>query len=149
MNLAKAHQIFDYLKSIDENFYLAGSARRGKKEDLHDLDIIYVGEKIPLIPGHAAFVKGKDIERLTIMDESVDIYRTDMESFGAMMLFLTGPQQYNIIMRAKAKRKGMLLNQKGLYDRETRELIASETEEDIYNAIGLNYKDPELRGINK
>jgi DNA polymerase (family X) len=147
MNLQKAHKIFDYLKDIDNNFFMAGSARRGKKEDLHDLDLIYVGEKIPYIPGYAAFIKGKDIVRLTIKGESVDIYRTDKINFGAMLLFLTGPQMYNIIMRAKAKRNGMLLNQKGLYNRETGELIVSESEEDIYNALGINYKEPELREI--
>jgi DNA polymerase (family X) len=149
MNLKKAHKIFAVLKSVDENFYMAGSARRGKKEDLHDLDVVYMGERIPPIPGHAAFVKGKDITRYTIMGEQVDIYRTNPKSFGAMMLYLTGPQEYNIIMRAKAKRKGMILNQYGLYDRETRELIASETEKDIYDALGLEYKKPELRGIKK
>jgi len=147
MNLEKAHRIFRMLLDIDENFHIAGSARRGKKEDLHDLDVIYVGERVPPIKGHAAFVKGKDITRYTIFGEQVDIYRTDPENFGAMLLFLTGPQEYNIIMRAKAKRKGMLLNQKGLYDRETREFIAGETEQDIYNAMELEYKPPELRGI--
>ena len=147
MNLEKALEIFDYLKSIDDNFVLAGSARRGKKEGRHDLDVIYVGEKIPNLPGHAAFVQGKDIVRVILKGEQVDIYRTDPESLGAMMLYLTGPQEYNIIMRAKAKRKGMLLNQKGLYDRETREFIAGETEQDIYNAMELEYKPPELRGI--
>lgn len=149
MNLSKAYEIFDYLKSIDKNFYLSGSARRGKQEDLHDLDIVYSGEKIPDIPDTAAFIKGKDIIRCTIMGESVDIYRTDPESFGAMMFYLTGPQEYNIIMRYQAKRKGMLLNQKGIYDRETHELIASETEQDIYDALGFKYKEPELRGIKK
>jgi len=149
MNLEKALAIFDTLKNIDNNFFLAGSARRGKKEDLHDVDIVYVGEKIPNIPGQAAFVSGKDIVRLTLMDESVDIYRTNPESFGAMMMFLTGPQEFNIITRGMAKRKGMVLNQKGIYDRETRELIASETEEDIFEALGLLYTEPKLRGVKK
>jgi DNA polymerase/3'-5' exonuclease PolX len=147
MNAEKAHKIFDYLKSIDDNFYIAGSARRGKKEDLHDLDVVYMGEKVPMIPGQVAFVKGKDITRYTIDGEQVDIYRTDPENFGAMLLFLTGPQEFNIIMRAKAKRKGMLLNQKGLYDRETREFIAGENEEEIFNAMEMTWKEPELRGI--
>lgn len=149
MNLEKAHKIFDILKSVDENFYIAGSARRGKKEDLHDLDVVYMGKEIPKIPGQAAFVKGKDIIRYTILGEQVDIYRTNPENFGAMFLFLTGPQEYNIVMRAKAKRKGMLLNQKGLYDRETREWIAGENEEEIFNALGLEWKAPELRGVKK
>jgi DNA polymerase/3'-5' exonuclease PolX len=149
VNLEKAYEIFDFLKSVDENFYLAGSARRGKKEDLHDLDVIYTGDKIPNIPGHASTVKGKDIERTSIMGEQVDIYRTDKENFGAMLLFLTGPQEYNIILRWQAKRKGFLLNQRGLYNRETKELIASKTEKDIYDALGFKYKEPELRGLKK
>lgn len=149
MNIEKAHKIFSILKSVDDNFYMAGSARRGKKEDLHDLDVVYVGKETPKIPRQAAFVKGKDITRYTIMGEQVDIYRTDPENFGAMLLFLTGPQEYNIIMRAKAKRQGLLLNQKGLYIRDTREYIAGETEQDIYDALGLEYKEPELRGIKK
>jgi len=149
MNLEKAHKIFNILKSIDSNFYIAGSARRGKKEDLHDLDVIFVGEETPIIPGYEAYVKGKDIMRYTIFDEQVDIYRTDPDSFGAMYIFLTGPQQYNIIMRAKAKRKNMLLNQKGLYTRETRELIASKTEQEIYEAMGIVFKEPTLRGVKK
>jgi len=149
MNLRKAHKIFDYLISIDNNFFLAGSARRGKKEDLHDLDVIYVGERTPHIPGIVEYIKGSDIRRMILFGEQVDIYRTDPESFGAMYLFLTGPQEYNIMMRAIAKRKHMLLNQRGLYDRETRKLIASKSEEDIYNVLGLEFKEPELRGIKK
>jgi DNA polymerase/3'-5' exonuclease PolX len=146
MNSEKAHKIFNILKSIDNNFYLAGSARRGKKEDLHDLDVVYMGTEIPKIPGHVAYVKGKDIVRYTIMNEQVDIYRTDPENFGAMYLFLTGPQEFNIIMRGMAKRKNMLLNQRGLYDRETRRFIVGENEEQIFNALGLEWKTPDLRG---
>jgi len=146
MNQQKAFKIFNYLKSIDNNFFLAGSARRGKTEELHDLDVIYVGEKTPNIPNYAAFVKGKDITRVMIQDEQVDIYRTDPEYFGGMLLFLTGPQEFNIIVRSKAKKKGMVLNQKGLFNRETREPIATKTEEEIFAALGLKYKEPENRG---
>lgn len=146
MNLDKALQIFDHLKTIDDNFFLAGSARRGKKENLHDLDVVYVGEKIPNIPETAAFVAGKDIVRVMIMEEHVDIYRTDPESFGAMMLYLTGPLEFNLMTRSRAKKRGMVLNQRGIYDRETKELIASETELDMFEALGLPYKNPSERG---
>lgn len=146
MNLTEALKIFDYLASIDENFHLAGSARRGKREDLHDLDVVYVGEKIPPIPGQAAYVQGKDIVRYMIKGEQVDIYRTDPESFGAMMLYLTGPLEFNLMTRSRAKKRGMVLNQKGIFDRETKELIASRTEKDMFDALGLPYKNPEDRG---
>lgn len=147
MNLEKALEIFDYLKSLDDNFVLAGSARRGKKEGLHDLDVVYVGERIPNLPGHAAFVQGKDIVRVMIQDEHIDIYRTNPESFGAMMLYLTGPLDFNLMTRSRAKKRGMVLNQKGLFDRETKELIASETEQNMFDALGLPYKEPAQRGL--
>jgi len=148
MNLAKAKQIFSELKGNNNNFHLAGSARRGKLEDLHDLDIVFVGESIPEIPNLEITVNGAEIVRGIYMGEQVDIYRCNKENFGAMMLYLTGPRQYSIMMRAKAKYKGMKLNQLGLYDLKGN-LIASETEEDIYLAMNLKYKVPELRGVKK
>ena len=149
MDRKKALQIFQILKNTDFNFFLSGSVRRGKEEDIHDLDVIYIGDSIPPIKGAVAYVKGPKIQRFSLFGEQIDVYLIDLKHFGAMLLFLTGPQKYNIIMRAKAKYKGMKLNQYGLYDRETNELIASKTEEDIYNAMNLNYKPPELRGIKK
>jgi DNA polymerase (family X) len=150
MDRAKALGIFHQLESIDPNFHLSGSVRRGKEEDIHDLDVIYVGDRIPPIRGAAAYVQGPKVQRFILDGEQVDVYLVDEEHFGAMMLYLTGPQKYNIVMRAKAKYKGMLLNQYGLWTREEpRELIASRTEEDIYDAMGLAYKPPELRGIKK
>lgn len=145
MNRDKALRIFNYLQTISDNFYLAGSARRGKQEDLHDLDVIYVGEKTPEIPGHEPFIKGKDITRVTILGEHVDIYRTDPEYFGGMYLFLTGPQGFNILARGRAKKKGMILNQKGLFTRDTKEPIATATEHDIFLALGMKYVNPEDR----
>ena len=147
MNINKALKIYQKLKKIDSNFFISGSARRGKKEDLHDLDIIYVGNSIPPIEGSAAFIKGPKIQRVTILGEQVDIYQCDPEYFGAMMLFLTGSQKYNIILRMVAKRKGFKLNQYGLFDRETNKLIASKTEQDIYDALGIKFKPPELRNL--
>ena len=47
MNLQKALSIFDKLKELSPNFILAGSAAWGKEEDLHELEIIYLGKEIP------------------------------------------------------------------------------------------------------
>jgi len=147
MDRNKALKIFDYLQSLSDKFYLAGSVRRGKTEDLHDLDVIYVGEETPVIPGHTPFVKGKDIIRVTILGEHVDIYRTDPEYFGGMYFFLTGPQGFNIMTRGRAKKKGYLLNQKGLFKRATMEPIATATEEAIFDALGMKYIEPTERRI--
>jgi DNA polymerase (family X) len=145
MNRDKALRIFNYLQTISDNFYLAGSARRGKQEDLHDLDVIYVGDETPIIPGHDPFIKGKDITRVNILGEHVDIYRTDPAYFGGMYFFLTGPQGFNIVTRGRAKKKGMVLNQKGLFTRDTKEPIATASELEIFNALGMKFVQPEDR----
>lgn len=145
MDLKKALQIFNHLKKFDKNFILAGSARRKKIDNLHDLDVIYVGENIPNIPNLQETVRGEKIVRGILNGEQIDIYLSQPDSLGAMLLYLTGSKQYSIKMRAKAKYKGMKLNQNGLFNAKTGELIASKTEESIYKAMGYEYKKPEMR----
>ena len=149
MDLQTAHKIFNEFKSIDPNFFLAGSARRKKEKDLHDIDLIYLGSEIPTNKikklNFDFTVVGEKIVRGTYKSCPVDIYKAEQEYFGAMLLFLTGSSKYGIKMRAKAKYKGLKLSQYGLFNRETNELIAGKTEEDIYEAMGLKYKEPELR----
>ncbi len=149
MNLQTAIAIFNKFKSTDNNFYLAGSARRGKKDDLHDLDIIYKGTQIPVDKleklGFEFKVVGDKIVRGSYKGFDIDIYKAEPEYFGAMLLFLTGSRKYGIKMRAKAKYKGMKLSQYGLFDRVTNERIAGKTEQEIYDAMGYPYKEPELR----
>lgn len=150
MNLKTAITIFNKIKSVDpDNFYLAGSARRGKHNNLHDVDIIYLGNQIPIHEiekkGFEFTVVGDKIVRGNLQGFDVDIYRAEPEYFGAMMLFLTGSKKYGIKMRAKAKYKGLMLSQYGLFERETNVRIAGRTEEEIYEAMNLKYKHPHER----
>ena len=62
-----------------------------------------------------------------------------------MLLSYTGPFGAEIGYRVIARKKGMLLNQYGLFDRKTGKYIAGKTEAEIYKALGKNYKEPELR----
>lgn len=145
MDLQTAQGIFIEFKEFDKNFILAGSARRKKETDLHDLDLIYVGDEIPTeIPNFEITVSGDKIVRGLYKGEQIDIYRTEKDSLGAMLLYLTGSKQYGIKMRAKAKYKGYRLNQYGLFDKKGRR-IAGQTEQEIYDALGYPYKEPELR----
>jgi DNA polymerase/3'-5' exonuclease PolX len=61
----------------------------------------------------------------------------------------TGPSRYNIRKRYLIKNKGGILNQYGLYMQKTEKddytLIASQTEQDIYDALGWTYCKPEDR----
>jgi DNA polymerase/3'-5' exonuclease PolX len=66
-------------------------------------------------------------------------------NWGAMQFYLTGPKNYCIGYRMKARSDDMLLNQYGLFDKSGKRL-AGETEESIYAVFSKKYKDPWLRG---
>jgi DNA polymerase (family X) len=67
------------------------------------------------------------------------------EQFGSATLYFTGSKSHNIALRQRAIDRGLLLNEYGLIDKETKEVIASRTEEEIYAALGLAYIPPPMR----
>jgi DNA polymerase (family 10) len=67
------------------------------------------------------------------------------EQFGAACQYFTGSKAHNIKLRQRALARGWLLNEYGLKDNESGDLIASESEEAIYEALGLQFIPPPLR----
>jgi DNA polymerase/3'-5' exonuclease PolX len=74
----------------------------------------------------------------------VDFFYVPEESWGAGILFASGPAGLNIAMRSLAKSRGMKLNRFGLSKLDG-ELVASQTEEEIFAALGINFQTPEMR----
>lgn len=68
---------------------------------------------------------------------------TSRSRFGATLLLATGSEAHVLKLRALAKRKGMTLNENGLA--KGGRIIASQTEAEIYAALGLQFIPPELR----
>ena len=78
------------------------------------------------------------------------------------MLQLTGDTDFNIDMRSRAHHAGMHLNEYGLWRFHSRddgiasgsetsgdwELVASETEEDIFDALDMSYVEPQKRNFS-
>ena len=71
------------------------------------------------------------------------VHLADAKHYGASLLFATGSDQHIEALSALAKEKGLKLDARGLW--RGRKLIASESEEDIYKALGLSFIEPELR----
>ena len=64
------------------------------------------------------------------------------------LLHFTGPKEFNIAMRKKAKINGFKLNQYGLYNQKTGGLVKNiKTEQDIFEKIDFEYKAPDERDI--
>jgi DNA polymerase (family 10) len=74
---------------------------------------------------------------LTATGLQVDLRIVEPRQFGAACQYFTGSKAHNIRLRQRALARGFVLNEYGLSDAQTGEVIASETEEAIYRALGL------------
>src|SRR5206468_3729195 len=75
----------------------------------------------------------------------VDLRPFARESLGAPLQYFTGSKAHNVALRERAVRRGLKLNEYGIYRVEGGELIAGASEEEVYAALGLAYIPPELR----
>jgi DNA polymerase (family 10) len=131
---------------------MVGSLRRGC-ETCGDLDILAAGA-LPSIMD--VFTGYRLVERVLVHGETkssvllsggfqADLRLVPAKSAGAALQYFTGSKPHNIALRDRAIQRGMKLNEYGLYRNDTDELVAGETEEGIYEALGLQLVPPELR----
>jgi DNA polymerase (family 10) len=73
----------------------------------------------------------------------IDLRVIPSESFGAGMQYFTGSVDHNVHLRGIAIKKGLKLNEYGLYKGDKQ--VAGASEEEIYTKLGLNPVPPELR----
>ena len=64
----------------------------------------------------------------------VDLRALPHESYGAALQYFTGSKEHNIVLRSRALKLGLTLNEYGLFQLESEERVAGETEEEIYAA---------------
>jgi DNA polymerase (family X) len=75
----------------------------------------------------------------------VDLRVVEEKQLGAARLYFTGSKGHNIKLRQRALTRGWTLNEYALAELEGGKVIASETEEQIYAALGLAFIPPMLR----
>jgi DNA polymerase (family 10) len=148
-----ATQLVAYLQEFKavEKVTPAGSLRRGR-ETVGDLDLLVTGRDPAGIAQHFAVFRG--VSRILALGENkvsvklknelqVDVRLLERESYGAALQYFTGSKEHNVALRDRAKRRGWKLSEYGLFEGERR--IASRTEEEIYEKLGLAWVPPELR----
>jgi len=100
---------------------IAGSILR-KKETVHDIDIV-IGEYSQEIWNwcvhqiHSSDKLGSRNMKGDLYGFHTDIWFTTPDEWAPMLLFATGPRNFNIFMRKRAKDQDMVLNHKGLFER--------------------------------
>jgi DNA polymerase (family X) len=75
----------------------------------------------------------------------VDVRVVQAHQLGAALLYFTGSKSHNVKLRQRALKRGWTLNEYALSELEGGKIIASESEEQIYGALGLPFIPPELR----
>jgi len=148
-----AYSITARLKKLKEvkNINPAGSLRR-MKETVRDIDILISSDKPQEVMD--AFTKLPDVKDivakgltkssvLTKDNMQVDVRVVDEASYGAALMYFTGSKEHNIKLRQLAIKQGLKLNEYGIFKGEKK--IAGKTEEQMYEALGLSYIEPELR----
>ena len=129
-----------------------GSLRRGC-ESCGDIDILAAGASVSLMD---AFIGYSLVERVLARGDTkssvliwggfqADLRIVPRESLGAAMQYFTGSKAHNILLRDRAIQHGFKLNEYGLYRVDDNSLVAGQTEEGIYAALGLAWVPPELR----
>ena len=90
---------------------------------------------------------GKAIWTLEFRGAQVDIYFATSSSWGTLLLIRTGSKEHNVFLARRARSLGMELKASGagLFRNGVR--IAGDTEESIFEALGLPYKEPEEREV--
>ena len=150
---AKADKIIKkvakHIKPFVDRQMACGSYRRGAQM-VGDIDFVIIpkqGVTLPqmLPPNDGINWVGDNKAQVIIDGEKVDFKVTTPDAWGATILYFTGPADFNIKYRWMAKKRGMKLNEYGLWDRTTDAYIAGATEQDIYDALKRPFRDPDQR----
>ena len=161
-----AERIIHYLLSFEgiERVTPAGSLRRGR-ETAGDLDLLVTGPACDPSKAAAAvdytaaypgirdiIAKGENKVSFYLANSlQVDVRLLPSASYGAALQYFTGSKAHNVALRQRALKMGYTLSEWALARLEdgpegpAGSVVAAETEESIYKALGMDWMPPEMR----
>jgi DNA polymerase (family X) len=132
----------------------AGSLRR-MKETVRDIDVLATTDKPAAVveafthmPGVREVIAAGERKSVVLFDVEdrfvqIDLRIIEPGSWGAALQYDTGNKDHNIHLRTMAEKRGLKLNEYGIFRDETK--VAGETEESVYSTLGLPWIPPEMR----
>jgi len=160
---AIAAPIYHSLKDLEgvQKIEVAGSYRRGL-ETIGDIDILIAAEKqyiedlFDVFTNHERVteVLGRGDTKSSVRTKEgrqVDLRIVSEKEFPAALMYFTGSKEHNVVMRQRARERGMGLNEYGLFklnddgDTDFDSPVEFGNESDIYEKLDLHYVPPELR----
>ncbi|MBN2731938.1 MAG: DNA polymerase/3'-5' exonuclease PolX [Balneolaceae bacterium] len=158
-----AEPMIGFLNELDgvEEIKVAGSLRRSA-ETIGDVDILigadedHISGIFDAFVGHELVVEilGRGDTKSSIRTQAgrqVDLRIVKPEQFPAALMYFTGSKEHNVVLRQRARERGLSLNEYGLFkldeegDTNFDKPIDYDSESDIYQTLDLNFIIPELR----
>ena len=159
-----ADDVLDHLETVAsvEQCEVAGSIRRWR-ETIGDVDVLVGSEEGEAVGNALAewdrvasvIETGPTKSSVRVGDVRVDLRVVTPAEFGSALQYFTGSKDHNIRLRNYAIDRGFKVNEYGVFDvsdvedpesdQRVGELLASETEEAVYEALDLPWIAPEMR----
>ncbi|WP_337863498.1 DNA polymerase/3'-5' exonuclease PolX [Nitrososphaera sp.] len=130
---------------------IAGSARR-MKETVGDIDyLVAAADPEPVMDFFVGMpeveeVNGKGQAKAFVRLQGgidSDLLVVPADSWGSALQYFTGSKEHSVELRKIAIARGLRLNEWGVFEGERR--VAGRTEQDVYQALGLQWMPPEMR----
>jgi len=158
-----AEPLVSFLSDLDgvDEIEVAGSLRRSK-ETIGDVDILIAAEREHVSALFDAFVNHELVVDVlgrgdtkssirTLEGRQVDLRIVKPSEFPAALMYFTGSKEHNIVLRQRARDRGLSLNEYGLFklddegEADFDSPVDYSSESDIYRQLDLNFIPPELR----
>ena len=158
MRLETARELAEQVKATllpyCQRIEIVGSIRR-EKATVHDIDVVLIPKPYAAVVMGGLLTtigelkaSGDKIKRVHLPTENIDIdiYLATPASWATLVLIRTGSKENNIRLATLAKRKGwhLMANGNGLFN-DRGERIAGDSEQSIYQALGIPYQEPQER----
>lgn len=159
INLGVALPLAEYVRDnlikgapIDK-IEICGSIRR-MKETIGDIDILVTSKRAEKVMDYFVSMdivkevinKGDTKSTIkTLEGIQIDVRVVEPISFGSAVQYFTGSKEHNVKIRELAIKKGLKVNEYGVFKIDSDERICGEKEEDIYTILDLPFIPPEMR----
>lgn len=139
-------------KTKTDKIHYCGSLRR-KKETIGDIDILAIADNNPqkiidtfLNLPHIEKILAKGKTKVSVLLKiglNADLRVVSSDCFGSALHYFTGSKEHNIAIRKLAISKGLKVSEYGVFKKNKK--IAGQTEEEVFESLGLKFIPPELR----
>jgi DNA polymerase (family 10) len=153
--LPEADELIARLRTIPgvQEIEIAGSLRR-RRDTIGDIDILATSKAPAKVMD--AFVGAPQATQVLSQGPTrssvilsiglqADLRVVEPAAYGAALQYFTGSKEHNVAVRERAVRKGLKLNEYGVFRVKDNRRVAGRDEAGVYKAVGLPWIPPELR----